>query len=131
MSKYWSMPAAVLALLAPVAAHAHHSFAAFFDPVKTITIKGTVTEFRFTNPHGAVALDVKGPDGKIVHWRAETNAPVILVRRGWSRDIIKPGDVISVEGWVSRDGKPYLRLKRAFDAKGKLIGNAPFGQGDS
>lgn len=130
MSKYWTMPAAVLALLAPVAAQAHHSFAAFFDPVKTITIKGTVTEFRFTNPHGAVALDVKGPDGKIVHWRAETNAPVILVRRGWSRDIIKPGDVISVEGWVSRDGKPYLRLKRAFDANGKLIGNAPFGQGD-
>ncbi|WP_336977443.1 MULTISPECIES: DUF6152 family protein [Sphingomonadales] len=131
MLKFRTIAAAALAVLVPAAAQAHHSFAAFFDPVKVITIKGTVTEFRFTNPHGTIALDVKGADGKVVHWRAETNAPVVLVRRGWSRDVIKAGDTISIEGWVSRDGKPYLRLKQAFDAKGKLIGNAPFGQGDS
>ncbi|WP_156313553.1 DUF6152 family protein [Erythrobacter sp. SG61-1L] len=121
----------MLAALVPAGVQAHHSFAAFFDPAKIITIKGTVTEFRFTNPHGTIALDVKGADGKVVHWRAETNAPVVLVRRGWSRDVIKPGETISIEGWVSRDGKPYLRLKQAFNASGKLIGTAPFGQGDS
>ena len=127
MRKHWLLPAG-LALLAPVAAQAHHSFAAFFDPKKEITLKGTVTAFRFTNPHGTIAFDVKGADGTIVHWRAETNAPVVLVRRGWTKDVLKPGDTITIEGWMSRDGKPYIRLKQAFDAKGRLIGAAAFSQ---
>jgi len=116
--------AALLALPAGVAAH--HSFAVFFDPSKSITITGTVTEFRFTNPHGTIALDVKGADGRIEKWRAETNAPVILVRRGWTRDVIKPGDVVTIEGWPSRDGRPYMRLREMRDASGKPIGHAPF-----
>ena len=120
--------AAALAL--PGAALAHHSFAVFFDPSKTITVTGKVTSFRFTNPHGTVALDVTGPDGKVEHWRAETNAPVILVRRGWSRDSIKPGETVTISGWPSRDGKPYMRLSEVKDASGKSIGSAPFGRQD-
>jgi hypothetical protein len=123
--------ALALALLAvPGAALAHHSFAAFFDPSKTVTIKGKVTAFRFTNPHGTIVLDVAGSDGKPHEWRVETNAPVVLVRRGWSRSTLKPGDTITIEGWPSRDGKPWLRLGRAFDAAGKLIGTAPFEKTD-
>jgi hypothetical protein len=123
--------ALALALLAvPGAALAHHSFAAFFDPSKTVTIKGKVTAFRFTNPHGTIVLDVAGSDGKPHEWRVETNAPVVLVRRGWSRSTLKRGDTITIEGWPSRDGKPWLRLGRAFDAAGKLIGTAPFEQTD-
>jgi hypothetical protein len=121
--------AASLALL-PAAAQAHHSFAAFFDPSKSVTITGTVTEFRFTNPHGMVALDVKKPDGSIEKWRAETNAPVVLVRRGWTRDAIKPGDTVTIDGWPSRDGRNYLRLRDMKDAHGKPIGSLPFGQKD-
>ena len=120
--------AALLAL--PAAALAHHSFAVFFDPQKSVTITGTVTQFRFTNPHGTVALDVKKGDGAVEKWRAETNAPVILVRRGWTRTSVKPGDVVTIEGWPSRDGKPYIRLRSMRDANGKLIGNAPFGQAE-
>ena len=120
---------AAAALLAiPAAAFAHHSFAVFFDPQKSVTISGTVTAFRFTNPHGTVALDVKKADGTIEKWRAETNAPVILVRRGWTRTSVKPGDVVTITGWPSRDGTPYIRLSEMKDASGKPIGNAPFGR---
>jgi DNA/RNA endonuclease YhcR with UshA esterase domain len=121
--------AAALGVL-PAAAQAHHSFAAFFDPNKSVTITGKVTEFRFTNPHGMVALDVTKPDGSIEKWRAETNAPVVLVRRGWSRDIIKPGEVVTIDGWPSRDGRNYIRLRDAKDANGKQIGSLAFGQRD-
>lgn len=124
------LAAAALATAIPGAVFAHHSFAAFFDPAKTVTIKGKVTAFRFTNPHGTIVLDVPGKDGTAHEWRVETNAPVVLVRRGWSRSILKPGDAITIEGWPSRDGKPWLRLSRAFDASGKLIGTAPFDQTD-
>lgn len=127
MRRYW-LAAAVLAVTAP--ATAHHSFAAFFDPDKIVKMTGKVTAFRFTNPHGTIAFDVTGADGKVVHWRAETNAPVVLVRRGWTREILKPGETITIEGWMSRDGKPYMRLRQAFDANGKLIGTAPFGVTD-
>jgi len=126
-----ALVAAVLVLLAAPAAQAHHSFAVYFDSTKSVTITGKVTAFRFTNPHGMIALDVTGPDGRASEWRAETNAPVVLVRRGWTKDIIKPGDTITIEGWPSRDGRPYMRLRRALDANGRLIGTAPFGTTDS
>ena len=117
--------------LCAAGAQAHHSFAAFFDENKIIKVTGKVTSFRFTNPHGTIALDVTGPDGKVQEWRAETNAPVVLMRRGWARDSVKPGQTVTIEGWVARDGKPYLRLRQAFDANGKRIGLSPFGQTDS
>ena len=115
-----------LAVLAAVMlaqdASAHHSFAAFFDPEKMVTVKGTVTSYQFTNPHGLIAIDVRGGNGQIEHWRAETNAPVVLMRRGWTRETLKAGDVITITGWVSRDGKPYLRLRQANRADGSVIG---------
>jgi hypothetical protein len=122
--------AAALATVA-ASAQAHHSFAVFFDASKNVKISGKVTSFRFTNPHGLITLDVAGAAGAVEHWRVETNAPVVLVRRGWSRDILKPGDTVTIEGWPSRDGKPYLRLMRAFDSHGKAIGASAFGQSDS
>jgi hypothetical protein len=122
--------AAAVALAAAGAAHAHHSFAVFFNPEKSVKVTGKVTSFRFTNPHGTVALNVTKPDGKVEEWRAETNAPVILSRRGWTRDSIKAGQTITVSGWPARDGRNYLRLMEARDANGKLIGTAPFGRQD-
>jgi hypothetical protein len=118
------------ALLGAGAGRAHHSFAAFFDPAKIVTVTGTVTEFAFTNPHGIIAITVKAANGTTQEWRAETNAPVVLARRGWSRASVKPGEVLTLEGWASRDGKPYLRLRKATRADGTVIG-IPFGQGDS
>lgn len=118
------------ALLAAGMASAHHSFAVFFDPEKSVTVTGKVTSFRFTNPHGTLSVDVTRADGKVEQWRAETNAPVILARRGWTRDSVKPGETVTISGWPSRDGRNYLRLMEARDASGKLIGSAPFGRQD-
>ena len=118
-------------LLLPLAhANAHHSFAAFFEGNQTVKLTGKVSVFRFTNPHGIIAFEVTGPDGKVKQWSAETNAPTVLMRRGWTRSSLTAGDIITVEGWPSRDGKPYLRLRQVTDANGKLIGLSPFGQLD-
>jgi len=122
--------AAAAGLSLAAVAHAHHSFAVFFDATKSVTITGKVTAFRFTNPHGTIVLDVTDAQGHVREWRAETNAPVVLQRRGWTRSIIKAGDEITITGWPSRDGKPYMRLMRAVHADGRLIGNAPFGRQD-
>lgn len=110
-------------------AGAHHSFAAFFDPEKMVSVTGTITSFSFKNPHGIIAMGVKDKAGKIEQWRAETNAPVVLMRRGWDRESVKPGETVTLEGWPSRDGKPYLRLRRAVRADGTTIG-VPFGTSD-
>lgn len=113
---------AVAALMVPFAAAAHHSFAVFFDETQIIELEGQVTAFRFTNPHGTIALDVVGEDGAVEHWRLETNAPVVLRRRGWHRRSVTPGDVIRVDGWPARDGKNYMRLRSARNLDGQLIG---------
>lgn len=128
MRVFWLIGVAALGLAA--GAQAHHSFAVFFDSSKDVKITGKVTAFRFTNPHGTIVLDVTDAQGQVREWRAETNAPVVLQRRGWTRTTVKPGDMITIEGWPSRDGKPYLRLRRAVDENGRLIGSAPFGQQD-
>lgn len=104
---------------------AHHSFAAFFDPDKSISVHGKVTQFAFTNPHGQIAIEVRNKQGQIEQWRAETNAPVILVRRGWTRNSLAPGDEITIEGWPSRDGRHYLRMRKVTRADGTVIGT-PF-----
>jgi hypothetical protein len=105
------------------AAEAHHSFAVFFSSDKDVTpITGVVKEYHFTNPHGIIEIIVPGKGGPDEDWKVETNSPSILVRRGWSKDSIKPGDVITVHGWPARDGTKYMRLRDAQRADGKPIG---------
>src|SRR4051812_43962607 len=87
--------AAGLAMQAGPAA-AHHSFAVFFDQDKTVSLSGVVKDFQFSNPHGVVTF-VVARGGKEETWKAETNAPVILRRLGWSPDILKPGDKVTLE----------------------------------
>ena len=112
-------------LCAANVAVAHHSFAVFFDTdSKLVKVTGVVREFRFSNPHGIVALDVK-QGGKMVIWRAETNSPSILRRRGWNQQSIHVGETITVEGWPARDGSNYMRLRSATRANGEPIGTAP------
>lgn len=110
---------------ATIPAAAHHSFAVYFDSDQPVTVEGTVTAFRFTNPHGLLVVEVDGHE-----WRAETNAPVVLRRRGWTRSSLRPGQTVTISGWRARDGRRYMRLREARDADGQLIGNAPFGQND-
>jgi Family of unknown function (DUF6152) len=116
---------ALLLSLATRVAPAHHSFAVFFDTDSQLRkVTGVVKEFRFTNPHGVVTLAV-AEGGHQVIWRAETNSPSILRRRGWSADSLQVGEKITIEGWPARDGSRYLRLRSATRANGEPVGKAP------
>jgi hypothetical protein len=109
--------------LASAAAVAHHSFAVFFDnDAGVVAVTGTVTEFSFRNPHGLIRVNVVDKDGKTVEWKAETNSPSILERRGWKRDSLKAGDQINLEGWRARDGAPYMRMRKVTKVDGTPIG---------
>jgi hypothetical protein len=111
-----------LALGAP-AALAHHSFAVHFVDDRTIEVNGTVSAFRFSNPHGVLSFDVKKDDGTVEQWRAETNSPSVLRRRGWTKDSLKAGDSLRIVGFPSRDGTPYMRISKITFAHGhELIG---------
>ena len=112
----------LLMSLSAQSAFGHHSFAVFFETSKTIAVEGVVTEFRFSNPHGLIRLEVTTKDGRTEAWTAETNSPSILVRRGWSRDSVKAGDHITVEGWPARNGSHYLRMQKATRDNGQVIG---------
>ena len=104
------------------AASAHHSFAVFFDDTRTIEITGGVTEFRFSNPHAIISLDVRNKDGVVEAWKAETNAVTLLKRRGWTKDSLKAGEVITVNGWPARDGANYMRMRTIKKADGTVLG---------
>jgi Family of unknown function (DUF6152) len=111
-----------LAMAAGLPALAHHSFAVFFDESRMSTVRGTVTEFQFRNPHGIIRLRVTSADGSTQDWKAETNSPSILERRGWTKTSVKPGEVIQVEGWLARDGSHYLRMRAVKRADGSPVG---------
>ena len=105
---------------------AHHSFAVFFDDTKSVEIKGTVTEFVFSNPHAVITLTAaRTSGGALETWRVETNAQTLLRRRGWTASSLKAGDVITVQGWPSRDGKNYMRMRRVLRADGTELGAPP------
>jgi hypothetical protein len=109
--------------LAAVPAVAHHSFAAFFnDEQGIVTIRGVVTEFSFKNPHGLIRLNVKNEAGAVEEWRAETNSPTMLERRGWKKDSLKAGEEVIVDGWRARDGSRYMRMRTVKRADGTLVG---------
>jgi hypothetical protein len=111
------------AALVSLAASAHHSFAVFFDNDQgVVSVTGTVTEFNFRNPHGLIRLTVTDKSGKTAEWKAETNSPSILERRGWKANSIKAGDKITVEGWKARDGSNYMRMRKVTMADGTPIG---------
>jgi len=91
-------------LLAAVPLMAHHSFAAEYDATKPVKFTGTVTQMEWINPHAWIHLDVKSPDGKVVNWMVEAGAPNALLRRGFNKQSLLPGTVISVEGYQAKDG---------------------------
>ena len=88
---------------------------------KLIKVTGVVRDFQFRNPHGVITVEVPQARGPIT-WRAETNSPSILRRRGWTPASLHVGDRVTLEGWPARDGTRYMRLKNASLADGRLIG---------
>jgi hypothetical protein len=106
-------------------AFAHHSFPVHFNGEHTVTVSGTVKEFRFRKPHGIIFLAVDD-DGSAIEWKIETNSPNVLRRRGWSEDSIDVGDQVTIEGYPARDGSNFMRVYRIEFADGhELIGQRP------
>jgi hypothetical protein len=91
-------------LLTTTSASAHHSFVAEYDGSKPVKVTGTVTKVEWTNPHIWFYVDVKDESGKVSNWGFSGGAPTILLRRGISRNALKVGDLITVEGFRARDG---------------------------
>jgi hypothetical protein len=115
----------VALLLAAGGAYAHHSAPVFYKVNERITLSGTVTEFKFTNPHAILRFEVVGEDGEKHLWTAETTSPSILRRRGWSQESFKAGEKVKLEGMPSVDGSYLMRITRAFREDGTEIGVPP------
>ena len=120
------LPAAaiLLVLLLAGVAFAHHGFTSWFDMSQKVTVKGTVTNFDWTNPHAYIYLDAKDEKGAMEKWSIELGATGMLTRAGWRRDILKPGDVITAVGNRAKDGKPVMHLDKIIFANGQELATA-------
>jgi hypothetical protein len=112
---------AAIVLLVCGLAFAHHG-AAGYESSKVTTLKGTVTEFRFQNPHAQIFLDVKDSTGKVQNWILEAVGIATLSRSGWTKSIMKPGDEVTVTGNPAKNGSPSMRLTKVVLASGKELG---------
>ena len=107
------LPALVLGMSA---ATAHHSFSPVYDGKRTVTVAGTVTEFRFVNPHTQMAVNVADEAGKVVAWEVEFDGRLNLTNGGWTDATIRVGERVSVTGNPTHTGSPrlfFVRLERA------------------
>jgi hypothetical protein len=85
-------------------AFAHHAFAAEFDANKPVNFKGTITKMEWVNPHSWLHIAVQQSDGTIVNWAVEAGTPNVLFRRGFTKDTLKPGTDVVVDGYQAKDG---------------------------
>jgi hypothetical protein len=104
---------------------AHHSGSAF-DQEHPVTLKGTVANFEWSNPHVFIALDVKDDKGNVEQWRVEANSPNMLTRVGWKREMIKEGDQLAVTGFLAKNGRKIMRLHSLTLANGQQFDGEGF-----
>jgi hypothetical protein len=107
-----------------VAANAHHS-GAMFDPEKTITIKGVVKEFEYTNPHSWLWVTVTNEDKTTTDWGFEAEGPSTLFRNGIKKSDLRPGDKVTVTGRPMRDGRPAAAWVNAVKEDGRVLTPRP------
>jgi len=109
----------LIALAAP--AVAHHSFSAEYDRAKPVTLNGTVTKVEWINPHARFHCDVKDNSGKIVDWEIELTSPAGLLRRGWTRNSLKVGEIVTVIGFSAKDGSNLANATTVTLSDGKKV----------
>jgi hypothetical protein len=101
-------------------AFAHHG-TANYDTAKTVTVKGSVTDFQFINPHVLISMDGKDESGKTQKWQGELTSPNRLTRAGWTKSSIKPGDIITLSGYPSKSGAPEIWIQKVVLESGEEL----------
>jgi hypothetical protein len=102
---------------------AHHSFAAAYDMSGAITITGKIVEVRLTNPHSWFFLDVEGENGELVRWSFEAGTPSGMIRNGYSPNVIKKGEEVTITGFQARDSsKSSGMLRQLVTTDGTVYG---------
>jgi hypothetical protein len=107
--------------LAPLPAFPHHSFASQFDASKPVTVQGTVAKVEWTNPHSWLYVDVKDESGKVTRWQCELASPNQLKRQGWTRNTIKAGDQLTIQGSRARKDETTCYARVVRNAEGKRV----------
>ena len=110
-------------LLVAVPMFAHHGNSAY-DMAKTLTLKATITDYKYTNPHTQISFDVTDDKGNVEHWIAETTNPAMLSRVGWSRESLKPGDQVTLIVNPNKVGAKVVFLQKVVFADGKELSTA-------
>ena len=119
LALFLAMTFAALFISGPILAHHGETN---YDTDHLVSVKATVTNFLFINPHVQVFMDSKNDKGEVEHWTCEARSPAMLVRNGdWDKNTLKPGDVITAIGFQSRNGAKILRLKKIVLADGKEL----------
>ena len=108
-------------MLMPLPISAHHGGAAY-DVDKSLTLKGTVTQWYYSNPHCLLTFEVKAEDGTVLKWIAETQGPSIMYPAGYRRDTFKPGDAVTVTVDPAKNGRPLGHIREVITATGWTLG---------
>lgn len=107
------LPAALLMLAGVTATQAHHSFAAQYDNNKPVNMTGALTKLEWTNPHVYIYIDVTDPASKKVsNWAFEMGPPHMLQKSGWKKNSLRIGEVLTIDGWLARDGSNSANARR-------------------
>jgi Family of unknown function (DUF6152) len=120
-SDYLIIAAAALSFfISSIATLAHHG-SSVYDKKNPVTLKGTVTDFVWANPHVQTYFDVKDDSGKVVHWSCEAPGPGRMGRAGWTRNSVKPGDQVTLIVWPARTGVPVGFLVKLMLPDGETL----------
>ena len=125
LALFFGLLAAFCAVAAPL--WAHHG-GSEYDTKNLKTLKGTVSEYYWANPHCQIFLDVKDDSGKTVNWGIETLAPAVLRRAGWSPQLLKPGEVVTVTIAPSKKGTPIGMIRKLVLPDGKTLTGGELGE---